>query len=168
MLSKDQIVQSLTQLGSQSGEFTTSKGDDTDLVIEHKIVDAEYYKVAGKEKVLKEYRAYVLLDEATSEARYNEELTDESSGMGVNMADGEMGFGKSKSIFRGKVIGMKETGKVWGLKKDLTPGKVVDYSFDVKEFRRPIEEALIAAGWRLVPVILRKDASYPKKKGWFR
>jgi hypothetical protein len=168
MPTKDELVQTLTQLGSQTGAFTVSKGDDTDLIIEHKIVDAEYYKLVGKEKIMKTYRAYVLLDEATKEARYNEELTDESSGVGMNLVDGSGGFGKSKGMFRGRVIGMKETEKVWGLKKDLTPGKVVDYSFDVKEFRRPIEEALVAAGWRLVPVILRKDASYPKKKGWFR
>ena len=169
MLTKDQVKQSLIQLGSETGRFTVSKGDDTDLIIEHKIVDAEYYKLIGKEKILKNYRAYVLLDEATSEAKYNEELTDESSGLGMNVAEGTMGFGTSKKMFRGKVIGMKESGKVWGLKKDdLTPGKVVDYSFDVKDIRQPIEQTLAANGWKLVLVVSRKDASYPKKKGWFR
>src|SRR5271157_1160037 len=86
MSAKDHLTQTLTQLGSQTGEFTVSKGDDTDLVIEHKIEDAEYYKLVGKQKILKNYRAYVLFDEATKEARYNEELTDESSGMEMNLA----------------------------------------------------------------------------------
>jgi len=69
----------------------------------------------------------------------------------------------------GRVIGLKESGKAWGISKDdLTPGKVVDYSFDVNDVRQPIEQALVAAGWKLVLVTSRKDASYPKKKGWFR
>jgi len=168
MSMKDQLTQTITQLGSQTGLFTASKGKDTDLVIEHKIVDAEYYKLAGKEKILKMYHAYMFFDETTHEAKYNEEITEGSSGGGLNLGSGTLGFGASKSTFHGKVIGMKETQKVWGIKKeDLTPGKVVDYSFDIKDIRQPIEQALIANGWKLVLVTFRKDASYPKKKGWF-
>lgn len=64
---------------------------------------------------------------------------------------------------------MKERGIVYGIKKDdLSFGKVADFSFDVKDFRRPIEELLNANGWKLSQVTLRKDAEYPKKKrfGW--
>jgi hypothetical protein len=169
MSAKDQLLQTIIQLGSDTGQFKASKGEDTDIVIERKIVDAEYYKLVGKEKILKTYGAYMLLDEATREARYNEQLEDASSGLGVNLANGNVGFGASKSMFRGKVFGLKESGKAWGIAKDdLTPGKVVDYSFDVKDVRQPIEQALVAAGWKLVLVSLRRDASYPKKKSWFR
>jgi hypothetical protein len=169
MSSKDQIAQTIIQLGSQTGQFKASKGADTDLIIERDIVDAEYYKLVGQEKILKTYGAYMLLNEATHEAKYNEELVEASSGLGANLVSGNVGFGASKTMFRGKVIGLKESGKVWGIKKDdLTPGKVVDYSFDVKDVRQPIEQALVAAGWKLVLVTFRKDASYPKKKGWFR
>ena len=165
---KDQLAQTITQLGTQTGQFTASKGKDTDLIIEHKIVDAEYYKLVGKEKILKIYRGYMFFDESAHEAKYNEEISEGSSGGGMNLGSGSFGFEASKSTFHGKVIGMKETQKVWGLKKeDLTPGKVVDYSFDVKGIRQPIEQALIANGWKLVLVTFRKDASYPKKKGWF-
>jgi hypothetical protein len=168
MSAKDQLTQRITQLGEQTGQFTASKGKDTDLVIEHKIVDAEYYKLVGKEKILKTYRAYIFFDEATHEAKYNEEISEGSSAGGLDLGSGTFGFSASKSTFHGKVIGMKETQKVWGIKKeDLTPGKVVDYSFDVKKFRQPIEQALIENGWKLVLVTFRKDASYPKKKGWF-
>jgi hypothetical protein len=168
MSTKDQLARTITELGSQTGKFTASKGKDTDLIIEHKIVDAEYYKLVGKEKILKMYHAYVFFVEATHEAKYNEEISEVSSSGGLDLGSGTFGFSASKSTFHGKVIGMKETQKVWGLKKeDLTPGKVVDYSFDVKDIRQPIEEALAANGWKLVLVTLRKDASYPKKKGWF-
>ena len=165
---KEQLVQKIIQVGSESGQFAATKGNDTDLIVEHKIVDAEYYKLMGKEKIRKMYRALILFDETTHEAKYNEEITEGSSDAGLNLGSGTFGFGGSKKTFHGKVIGMKETEKVWGLKKeDLTPGKVVDYSFDVKDVRQPIEQALTANGWKLVLVTLRKDASYPKKKGWF-
>lgn len=168
MSAKDQLLQTIINLGSETGQFTASKGDDTDLIIERKIVDAEYYKLVGKEKILKTYGAYLLLDEAKHEARYNEQLIDASSDMGANVANGDFEFGTSKKMFRGKVIGLKESGKVWGLKRDdMTPGKVVDYSFDVNDARQPIEQALAASGWKLVLVASRKEASF-RKKGWFR
>jgi hypothetical protein len=161
-------MQSIIETGARSGQFTASKGKDTDLIIEHKIVDAEYYNLVGKEKILKMYHAYVLFDEATHEAKYNEEISEGSSGGGLNLESSTIEFGASRNKFRGRVIGMKETQKVWGIKKeDLTPGKVVDYSFDVKDVRQPIEQVLEANGWKLVQVTLKKDASYPKKKGWF-
>jgi hypothetical protein len=169
MSAKDQLLQTIIQLGSETGKFKASKGDDTDLIIERKIVDAEYYKLAGKEKILKTYSAYLLLDEATHEARCNEQLVEASNGMGVDLASGNVGFGTSRNVFRGKVIGLEESGKAWGISKDdMTPGKVVDYSFDIKDVRQPIEQALVSSGWKLVLVTSRKDASYPKKKGWFR
>ena len=129
-------------------------------------MDAEYYKLVGKEKILKTYHAYMFFDEATHEAKYNEEISEGSSGGGLDLGSGTFGFSASKSTFHGKVIGMKETQKVWGIKKeDLTPGKVVDYSFDVKDIRQPIEQALIANGWKLVPCDFQKGCLLPEKEG---
>ena len=51
--SKGEIIQSIVDLASKTGEFTAEKGKDTDLVIEKKIVDAAYGKVAGAEKIAK-------------------------------------------------------------------------------------------------------------------
>ena len=56
--------------------------------------------------------------------------------------------------------------KTWGIKSNMMPGKAVDYSFDVKSIRNPIEILLNENGWKLVQVLSRKEASY-KKKGWF-
>jgi hypothetical protein len=47
------------------------------------------------------------------------------------------------------------------------PSKVIDYSFDVKSIRNPIENLVNESGWRLVQVLSRREASY-KMKGWFR
>src|SRR5919109_1374331 len=175
--SKAEIIQSIVELVSRTGEFTAEKDkEDIDLVIEKKIVDAAYGKIGGAKKIKKTYRAYILFDESSHEAKYNEELsefsddvdisssssrTDDDAGIGTTMS-----FGTSKKLFRGRMFAYKEMQKMWGTKPDMTPGKVVDYSFDVKSIRNPIERLLDENGWKLVQVISRREASY-KKKGWF-
>jgi hypothetical protein len=173
-ISKGEIIQSIVDLASKTGEFTAEKGKDTDLVIEKKIVDAAYGKVAGAEKITKTYRAYILFDESTHETKYNEELSESSDNVDLSSSSrsddsagtGTMSFGTSKKLFRGRMLAHKEMQKTWSVKADMTPGKVVDYSFDVKSIRNPIERLLNENGWRLVQVISRKEASY-KKKRWF-
>jgi hypothetical protein len=162
---KHQLANGIIDLGTKTGEFSASNGNDTDVVIEREIVNADYYKVVGEEKIKKNYRAYVLLDEGKQEARYNEEMTEASSNANVGL--GGMSFGTSKSFFKGKTWGTKEFGKTYAIKKDtLEPGKVVGYSFDVKKIRGPIEDMLTQHNWKLTLVTSRKDASY-KKKGLF-
>jgi hypothetical protein len=173
-ISKGEIIQSIVDLASKTGEFTAEKSKDTDLIIEKKIVDAAYGKVAGAEKITKTYRAYILFDESTHEAKYNEELSESSDNVDLssssrsddNAGTGTMSFGTSKKLFRGRMLAHKEMQKTWSIKPDMTPGKVVDYSFDVKSIRNPIEKLLNENGWKLVQVISRKEASY-KKKRWF-
>jgi hypothetical protein len=175
--SKDAIIQDIVDLASKTGEFTAEKGKDTDLVIEKKIVEAAYGKVAGGERIKKTYRAYILFDEFTREAKYNEELSESSDNIDLGSSSskpdndtgiGNISFGTSKKLFRGRMLGHKEMQKTWGIKSDMTPGKVVDYSFDVKSLRKPIENLLNENGWKLIQVITRKEASYKKKKkGWF-
>ncbi|HEY5630529.1 MAG TPA: hypothetical protein VIR31_00235 [Nitrososphaeraceae archaeon] len=167
---KDQLIEDIIQLGSRTGQFSALRGKDTDVFIERKIVNAEYYEADGhgEELIEKMYRAYVLLDESSNEAKYNEEITQLSQDEALDPSTGEASFGISKSLFRGKTFVHKEFGKTWAIKKEnLTPGKVIDYSFDVKSIRNPIEEILSQNGWKLSLVTLRKDATY-KKKGWFR
>jgi hypothetical protein len=167
---KDQLIEDIIQLGSRTGQFAASKGKDTDVLIERKIIETDYYKPdgSGEEKIERMYRACVLLDETIHEAKYNEEITQLSQDEALNPDTGEVSFGISKSLFRGKTFVHKEFGKTWGIKKDNeTPGKAIDYSFDVKSIRNPIEEMLSQNGWKLLLVTLRKDATY-KKKGWFR
>jgi hypothetical protein len=144
------------------------------LVIEKKIVDAAYGKVTGAEKIKKTYRAFILFDESTHEAKYNEELSESSDNVDFGSSSrsdndariGTMSFGTSKKLFRGRMLAHKEIQKTWGIKSDMTPGKVVDYSFDVKSLRNPLEKLLNENGWKLIQVITRKEASY-KKKAWF-
>jgi hypothetical protein len=174
--SKGEIIQSIVDLASSTDKFTIVKSEDTDLVVEKKIVDAAIDKVSGAEKVAKTYTAYILFDESSHEAKYNEKLTESSANIDFdssssrsndNSGMGTMSFGTSKKFFRGRMFAHKEIRKTWGSKGDTLPSKVIDYSFDVKSIRDPIENLVSESGWKLVQVISRSEASY-KKKGWFR
>jgi hypothetical protein len=175
--SKGELIQSIVDLLSSTEKFTIVKGEDTDLVVEKKIVDAAIEKPSGAEKVAKTYRAYILFDESSHEARYNEELTESSANLDLDSSSrnnddnsrmgGTMSFGTSKKFFRGRMLAHKEMRKTWGSKGDMMPNKVIDYSFDVKSIRDPIEKLVNESGWKLVQVTSRSEASY-KKKGWFR
>jgi hypothetical protein len=173
--SKGEIIQSIVDLASRTDKFTIVKSEDTDLVVEKKIVDAAIDKASGAEKVAKTYRAYILFDESSHEAKYNEELTESSDNVNFdssssrsndNAGMGTMSFGRSKKIFRGRMFAHKETRKTWSSKGNAMPSKVIDYSFDVKSIRNPIENLVNESGWRLVQVLSRSEASY-KKKGRF-
>jgi hypothetical protein len=176
--SKGELIQSIVDLlSSTEKKFTIVKGEDTDLVVEKKIVDAAIEKPSGAEKVAKTYKAYILFDESSHEARYNEELTESSANLDFDSSSrnnddnsrigGTMSFGTSKKFFRGRMLAHKEIRKTWGSKGDMMPNKVIDYSFDVKSIRDPIEKLVNESGWKLVQVTSRSEASY-KKKGWFR
>src|SRR5919109_4239546 len=82
--SKGELIQSIVDLLSSTEKFTIVKGEDTDLVVEKKIVDAAIEKPSGAEKVAKTYRAYILFDESSHEARYNEELTESSDNVNLD------------------------------------------------------------------------------------
>ena len=176
--SKSELIQSIVDLlSSTEKKFTIVKGEDTDLVVEKKIVDAAIEKPSGAEKVAKTYKAYILFDESSHEARYNEELTESSANLDFDSSSrnnhgnsgigGTMSFGTSKKFFRGRMLAHKEIRKTWGSKGDMMPNKVIDYSFDVKSIRDPIEKLVNESGWKLVQVTSRSEAAY-KKKGWFR
>jgi hypothetical protein len=176
--SKSELIQSIVDLlSSTEKKFTIVKGEDTDLVVEKKIVDAAIEKPSGAEKVAKTYKAYILFDESAHEARYNEELTESSANLDFDSSSrnnhgnsgigGTMSFGTSKKFFRGRMLAHKEIRKTWGSKGDMMPNKVIDYSFDVKSIRDPLEKLVNESGWKLVQVTSRSEAAY-KKKGWFR
>jgi hypothetical protein len=174
--SKDMVFQSIVDLSSKTGKFTRVKSeDDTDLVVEKKIIDAALDKGSGAEKIAKTYRAYMLFDESSYEAKYyNEELTessdnvtfDFSSRSNDNTGIGTVSFGTSKKFFRGRMFAHKEIRKTCSSKGDAMTSRVIDYSFDVKSIRNPIEKLVNGSGWRLVQVLSRSEASY-KKKAWF-
>src|ERR687891_2580895 len=127
--SKGELIQSIVDLASSTDKFTVVKSEDTDLVVEKKIVDAAIDKASGAENVAKTYKAYILFDESSHEARYNEELTESSANLDFDSSSrnnddnsrmgGTISFGTSKKFFRGRMFAHKEMRKTWGSKGDM-------------------------------------------------
>jgi len=152
--SKMELIQSLLKLGENNPNFAISNSDDSDLLLEQKIVDAKYYGLASEERVRKVYRAKIWLDEEAREVKYQEVLADQSRRIGV-WPSSKLEF--KRSIFKGKVLFQKEKSMAFGFKKPLDPksfGKVYDYSFDVETIRDPVRRTIEDAGWKFTQVIL--------------
>jgi len=157
--SKNDLLRQILQLSSGSSEFTANPSDETDLVVERKIVDAEYYKVVGKEGLKETYKAYLLLDEERHEARYYEIITSEAKSTGIFPTPSlhvEKEFIKGKSLFK------KESGKAWAWKTHdpRSFGKVYDYEFDVRKIREPIKSLIEQSGWKFTQVLQKSNATY--------
>lgn len=73
-VSKQQLIEKILSLNSPSLPYQIKPAQDTDLTIDWKIADAQWYGIFSKEKLSKTYRAYILLDETRHAVRYCEEL----------------------------------------------------------------------------------------------
>ncbi len=115
------------------------------------------------DELKKSYKAYLLLDEQTHEARYNEEMAETSKE--VNISSSGIGISGEKQFFRGKSLGSKQFGKSWGVKNDENSssiGKVYDYSFDVNKIRDPIKKLVEDSGWKFKQVVSKEAATYKR------
>ena len=163
-LPKSDLMAKLTELGQESDQFTLSSSPETDFVVERKIVYANVAGPADLESLKKSYKAFLLLDEQTHEARYNEEMTETSSTVGeTGSSAGNPGVSEEKKFFRGKVLAEKEYGKEWAVKREglhisFTP--VYNYSFDVSKVRGPIKDLIEDSGWKFKQVTLKQEATY--------
>ncbi|MFZ3166453.1 MAG: hypothetical protein WA130_02475 [Candidatus Methanoperedens sp.] len=52
----------------------------------------------------------------------------------------------------------------YGIKEDMTLGKVYEYKFDVNRVRDPIVKAIEDSGWEFVPVVRKEHATYESLK----
>jgi hypothetical protein len=113
------------------------------------------------EKELKKgYKAWLLLDEASYEGRFCEELTTE-----VKEKKGPWGLGgmsSQKTTFKGKMIGAKEGGSsgslsIFGAKKNY------EYRFDVNKVHEPLKKTLEENGWSFKQVTTKSAATYRKQ-----
>lgn len=163
VLSKVNLSLRLKELGASSDQFVLASSPETDFVVERKIVDASGFGAETLDKLKKSYRGFLLLDEQSHEARYNEEM--EETSREANAGSGGMGLSTEKKVFRGKVLGSKEFGKSWGVKREgdeVSVGKIYDYSFDVNKVRDPVKKLVEESGWKFKQVMLKRDATYKK------
>jgi hypothetical protein len=154
VLSAIDLRQRLLDLGALNQPFTIRPGLNSDLYLEHKIVDAKFYGIASKEKVKITYAAKIWLIEEDHALKYQEIIQEERGSGGLLPAPK---LGLEKTAFKGKVLFKKEKGIGFGLKKPMDPssfGKVYDYDFDVERVRDSIKKLVEASGWRFEQVLL--------------
>jgi hypothetical protein len=150
----ESLKQQLIDLGKSNELFTIRPGEDCDLYLEQKIVDANYYGVASKESLRKRYAAKIWFAEPERTVKYREIIGEQSASVGVLPAP-KLSF--QKSFFKGKVLFQKEKGAAFGFKKPGDPtrfGKVYQYDFDATKIRGPVKELVESNGWKFEQIIL--------------
>ena len=159
-VSKPTLIDRLLALNDASKPYHITKGVDTDLIAEWKIVDAEWYGVLNKNGLKQAYKALLLVDESRHSVRCCEELGTVSWNVGVKGPIPTVSY--AQSFFRGRILYSKQYAKAYGLRKlaPPEPGKVYEYKFDVNEIRGPIILTVEESGWEWVPVTARRHATY--------
>jgi len=156
-MAKDELLGKLLALNNPSNPFEIRRSDETDLVVEQRIVEAKWREgeLMMTEKGLKKgYKAWLLLDENSHEARFCEEMATEEKEKKGPLGLG--GISSQKTTFRGKMIGtshQKGGGFVGGK-------KVYEYEFDLKKVHDPIKKTVEENGWRFKQVATKGAAIY--------
>lgn len=158
---KEELERRLLALNSPDLPYQVRQAQETDLIMEWKIVDAKWYVLYAKEALSETYRAFILLDQSRRTARYCEELgrVSWSAGAGGNLVPS---VSYQRSFFRGRILFQKEFGVRYGIKDDFTIGKVYQYYFDVNKVRDPVRQTVKDTGWEFVQVVRKGHATYPR------
>lgn len=145
---RDELMEKILGLGGEKVPFKITESEESDILVELKVVDAEWYEFFAKAGLEKTYKIYLLLDNAEKEVRALEKIGEVSWKKGVPT------ISYSKSSFQGRTIAYKEFGTSYAFKepKPSSFGKVYEYSFDVNDVKNPLIEITTSFGWSYVPV----------------
>lgn len=157
-IGKEDLKQKLLALNSPDLPYKIRPAEQTDLIAEWKIVDAKWYSLFAKGRLSKTYRAYIVLDERLKTVRYCEESGTVSWSAGAEGLNPNIGF--QKSFFKGRILFQKSWGVQYGIKQDLSVGKVYDYKFDIRGIREPLLKVIEESGWEFVGVVRLEHATY--------
>ena len=143
-----ELKEKIFGLGGEKIPFKITDSDKTDILVELKVVDAQWYEIFAKASLKKTYQIYLLLDDAEKEVRALEKIGEVSWKKGIPR------ISYAKSSFQGRTIAHKEFGTSYAFKepKPSSFGKVYEYSFDVNDVKDPIIEIITSSGWSYVPV----------------
>jgi hypothetical protein len=118
------------------------------------IADVTYQGLLSAGTIDKDYALTVTLDEGSGTYSFTERKTESESD--VRFSGGNIEFGGSKQVFKGKSIG-----KQWGGGAALRAtshgqtGHTWSYVFETSRIKQPLFDLLASAGWE------------PEKKGFF-
>ena len=123
--------------------------ENVDLVAEWKIVDARWYEIFAKASLTKVFKVLMKLDDAKGEVRsVDQEWT-------VEWRAGVPTLALSAEAFRGQKVEMS-FGTAIGFRENLSPGVIYDYRFATGEIKTPLQNTVLANGWRWQAVAFGK------------
>jgi hypothetical protein len=115
--------------------------ENVDLVAEWKIVDARWFEIFAKASLSKTFKILMKLDEIKHEVRaVDQEWT-------VEWRAGIPSLALSAEAFRGQKTEIS-FGTAIGFRENLSPGVIYDYRFATGEIKTPLQNAVLANGWR--------------------
>jgi hypothetical protein len=148
----------ILSINSPDLRYEIRNAPDADLLVEWKIADAKWFAAFAKEQIKETYRGYLLLDESRKSARYCEELVSIKWMARIDSHANPI-LSYNKDFFRGRILYQKTWGAQYGLREDLSAGKIYEYRFDVQKVRNPIKKIIEDNGWEFVPVIRKSHAT---------
>jgi hypothetical protein len=157
-----ELKKRLIAMNSLDSPYGIQSTGDTTLLLEWKIADAKWWGILAKERLKEVYRAYILLDESRSSVRYCEETL--MVHWVANANGSAPTFAYQRNFFRGRILYQKTWDVQYGIKEDLSFGKVYEIHFDVRDVRNPVKKVVEVSGWEFVPVIRKAHATAPVLK----
>ena len=158
---RGELRERILSINSPEMPYEIKTSPETDLFVEWKIADAKWFAVLTKERFQEIYRGFMVLDEPRRSVRYCEEMVSVRWLAGV---DGPPIFNYQKNFFRGRILFQKSWGVEYGIKEDLSLGKVYEYKFDVRNVRNPIKKVVRDSGWEFLPVVRKSHATLQSLK----
>jgi hypothetical protein len=153
-----ELKERLLSLNSSELPYEIKPTAETDLLVEWKIADAKWFAVFSKERLRETYRGFLLLDEPRKSVRYCEELGSVRWMAGTdNQIQPVLSY--QKQFFRGRILFQKSWEVQYGIREDLSPGKIYENRFDVRQVRNPLKKVIEESGWEFVPVVRKSHAT---------
>jgi len=143
VLSAEQVIQHILEVNRDTAPYKIidGKAEGVDLIAEWKIVDAQWYEIFAKANLTKTFRIYMKLDPAKNEVRAkDQEYT-------VQWKAGVPGLSAAVSSFQGQQTSV-EFGAAYAFTEKGKLGEVYNYRFSTSELKKPIQDAVIASGWK--------------------
>ena len=147
-LDRAEVERRLLALSTDQVPFTVQPGAESDLDVEWRIVDAQWYEIFAKAGLEKSHKLLLALDESEHEVRVLEQAWE------VSWRAGTPELQLSAEKFQGRTFGSKSFGTAYAYTgvNPLDWGQVYQYRFDVSEMKDPVSTVVVDAGWTYVPV----------------
>ena len=157
---KDPLRASILSLNNPGLPYEIKPSAETDLAVEWKITDSEWFGVFSRERLTETYRAMAVLDEPRRTVRYYEEMGTVQWQIGTGGQFTSASVSYQNQFFKGCILFQKSWGVQYGIKDDGKPGKIYEYKFDIGYVHDPIKKTVEESGWEFVPVVRKEHATY--------